>query len=138
MPEENRAALANYRLERAAGELASSRDNLDAGRYAESLSDSYYAIFHSVRAVLALEGKDFKKHSGVISYFQVQYIKTGEFPREISDFIQGAFRLRTKADYEDFYIAARIDAERQWENAQKVYSLIREYLLDKSSKEQNG
>ena len=38
MPEENRTALANYRLERAAGELASSRDNLDAGRYAESLS----------------------------------------------------------------------------------------------------
>jgi uncharacterized protein (UPF0332 family) len=138
MPEENRAALANYRLERAVSELASSRDNLDAGRYAESLSDSYYAIFHSVRAVLALEGKDFKKHSGVISYFQVQYIKTGEFHKEISDFIQGAFRLRTRADYEDFYIAVRSDAERQLENAQKVYSLIRQYLLDNSSKEQNG
>jgi uncharacterized protein (UPF0332 family) len=133
MPEESRTALSNYRLERASGELASARDNLNAGRYAESLSDSYYAIFHSVRAALALEGKDLKKHSGVISYFQVQYIKTGEFPKEISNFIQGAFRLRTRADYEDFYIAARSDAERQLENAQKVYSLIRQYLLDKSS-----
>ncbi len=28
---------------------------------------SYYGIFHAIRAVLALDGKDFAKHSGVIS-----------------------------------------------------------------------
>jgi uncharacterized protein (UPF0332 family) len=97
MPEENRTALANYRLERAAGELASTRANLDAGRYAESLSDSYYAIFHSIRATLALEEKDFKKHSGVISYFQVRYIKTGEFPKEISEFYPRGFPIEDKS-----------------------------------------
>ena len=128
MLDENKAAIANYRLCRAFSELASSRDNLSAGRYAESLSNSYYAIFHSIRAVLALEDKDFKKHSGVISYFQVQYIKTGVFSKEISNFIQGAFRLRTKADYEDFYVAAHIDAEQQLRNAENIQADIVEYI----------
>ena len=134
MPDDYNAALANYRLDRASSELASSRDNLSAGRYAESLSNSYYAIFHSVRAVLALEGKDFKKHSGVISYFQVQYIKTGLFSKEISNFIQGAFRLRTKADYEDFYVAARIDAERQLRNAEAIHAQVTEYIARQKRK----
>jgi uncharacterized protein (UPF0332 family) len=133
MPEGNRTALADYRLERASGELASSRDNLNAGRYSESLSDSYYAIFHAIRAALALEAKDFKKHSGVISYFQAQYIKTGVFPKEISFYIQGAFRLRARADYEDFYFAARGDAEQQLENAEKVYSFVEKYLAENKS-----
>ena len=128
MPDENKAALANYRLDRAFSELASSRDNLSAGRYAESLSNSYYSIFHSIRTVLALEGKDFKKHSGVISYFQVHYIKTGTFSKEISDFIQGASRLRTKADYEDFYVSSRIDAEQQFKNAETLYARVKEYI----------
>ena len=128
MPDENKAALANYRLDRTSSELASSRDNLSAGRYAESLSNSYYAIFNSIRAVLALENKDFKKHSGIISYFQVQYIKTGVFSKGISNFIQKAFNLRTKADYEDFYVATRVDAEQQLENAETIYAQVREYI----------
>ena len=128
MADENREALANYRLDKMSNELASARDNLSAERYAESLSNSYYAIFHSIRAVLALESKDFKKHSGVISYFQVQYIKTGTFSKEISNFIQGAFRLRTKADYEDFYVASRIDAEQQLVNAETIHAQAREYI----------
>ena len=128
MLDENKVALANYRFDRVSSELASSRDNLSAGRYAESLSNSYYAIFHFIRSVLALECKDFKKHSGVISYFQVHYIKTGIFSKELSDFIQGAIRLRTKADYEDFYVASRIDAEQQLENAETIYVQVKEYI----------
>ena len=128
MLDENKIALAGYRLDKVSNELASSRDNFSAERYAESLSNSYYAIFHSIRAVLALEGKDFKKHSGVISYFQVHYIKTGTFSKEISDFIQGAFRLRTKADYEDFYVASRIDTEQQLRNAETTYVQVKEYI----------
>ena len=128
MPDENKTALANYRMSRASSELASSQDNLSADRYAESLSNSYYAIFHSIRAVLALEGKDFRKHSGVISYFQVHYIKTGVFSKETSNFIQDAFRLRTKADYEDFYVATRVDAEQQLRNAETIYTQVGIYI----------
>ena len=42
-----------------------------------------YSIFTGVRAVLAKDGIDFKKHAGVIAYFQKEYIKTGEFDKKI-------------------------------------------------------
>ena len=31
------------------------------------------------RLILALDGVDFKKHAGVISYFQREYVKSGVF-----------------------------------------------------------
>lgn len=47
--------------------------------YDTAANRSYYAIFHAARVVLALDGQDYKKHSGVISNFQKNYIKTGIF-----------------------------------------------------------
>ena len=45
-----------------------------------------YSIFTGVRAVLAKDGIDLKKHAGVIAYFQKEYIKTGEFDKKYSKY----------------------------------------------------
>lgn len=63
-----------------------------------------------MRAVLALETKDFAKHSGVISYFRKTYIKTGLLPVEASDIIGDAFELRSDSDYDDDYETTRDEA----------------------------
>ncbi|MCL2355352.1 MAG: HEPN domain-containing protein, partial [Oscillospiraceae bacterium] len=55
-----------------------------------------------MRAVLALEEKDVKKHSGLISYFNKEYIKTGKFPNDLYKLIYSAFNIRQASDYEDF------------------------------------
>jgi len=34
---------------------------------------AYYCVFHAMRAVIALDEQDFKKLSGVISYFREHY-----------------------------------------------------------------
>jgi len=44
--------------------------------YASANNRAYYSIFHAMRAVLALEQKDFKKHSAVIAQFTQSYLKT--------------------------------------------------------------
>lgn len=46
--------------------------------YRQSINRSYYAIFHAVCAVNALDGFDSSKHSGVIAHFNQQYVKNGE------------------------------------------------------------
>ncbi len=69
--------LMKYRLDTAKEKLESAKILLDAGKYRDSIGRSYYAIFTAVRAVLAYDKVDFSKHSGVISYFQKEYIKTG-------------------------------------------------------------
>lgn len=54
-----------------------------------------YSIFTGVRAVLAKDGIDFKKHAGVIAYFQKEYIKTGEFDKNILNIYRQLFKLET-------------------------------------------
>ena len=63
-----------------------------------------YSIFTGVRAVLAKDGIDFKKHAGVIAYFQKEYIKTGEFDKKYSKYLQAAFQIRNNCDYSDFLL----------------------------------
>lgn len=86
--------LVSYRIENAREKLESSKILLDAGHYKDSIGRSYYSIFTGVRAVLAKDGIDFKKHAGVIAYFQKEYIKTGEFDKKYSKYLQAAFQIR--------------------------------------------
>lgn len=60
-----------------------------------------------MRAVTVLNGFDSSKHSGIIANFNHNYIKEGIFDKRMSKIIKGAYMLREKSDYEDFYIASR-------------------------------
>lgn len=86
--------LVNYRLDNAKEKLESAKLLLDGGKYRDSIGRSYYAIFTAVRAVLANDKVDFSKHSGVIAYFQKEYIKTGKFDVKYSRYLQTAFQIK--------------------------------------------
>jgi uncharacterized protein (UPF0332 family) len=133
VPDESRVALAKYRLERASDELKHAENGLKNDLLPQSISDSYYAIFHSMRAVLALDGKDFKKHSGVIANFQKDYIKEGIFDKDMSRYIQSAFDWRSDADYQDFFIVSKKDAEEQLNHAKIIYEKLRVHVEDRIS-----
>ena len=60
-----------------------------------------YSVYHTLRAVLALDDIERKKHSGNISYFRAHYIATGLFDRTYSETIKEAEALRNDADYDD-------------------------------------
>lgn len=61
--------LIKYRLEKANDELELANYCINVNKFSKSLNCSYYAIFHSARALLAIEKLDFKKHSGGYSLF---------------------------------------------------------------------
>lgn len=94
----------------------------------DSINRSYYAIFTAVRALLAEEEVDFKKHSAVISYFRRNYIKTGIFDVALSKYIGNAFKFRNDCDYEDFVIVSRAETETQYNNAVEFYEAIKKFL----------
>ena len=75
--------LAKYRLARAKEDLETAEDNLENGKYRASVNRSYYAVFHSIRAVTALEHFDSSKHSGIIAFFNQHYVKPGIFDKEL-------------------------------------------------------
>ena len=120
--------LSRYRLSQAQDCLAVAKNNVDMGFYKDALNRSYYCIFHSIRAVLALDYFDSKKHSGIISEFHKCYIKTGIFPKNFSDVIRNSFQIRNSSDYEDFYVAANEDAAQQLNDAKAFLKAVTEYI----------
>lgn len=127
MPD-NRKVLMFHRLDSAKERLSSARILLDNGNYKDSISRSYYAMFTSVRALLALEGVDYSKHAGLIAHFQKEYIKTEKFEKKYSKYISQAFQIRNNVDYVDFYIVSKADAEEQYTRAVEFYNETNNYL----------
>ena len=126
--EEVRVDYSKYRLEKAKECLKASKHDFSREDLEFSWNRSYYAIFHALRAVTILDRFDSKKHKGVISYFNRYYVGTKIFPADTSKIIESAFKLRGCADYEDFYIASRRDAENQIADAEKIIAMITPYL----------
>jgi len=126
--------LAKYRLERAKEDLDHSVKDFNDGALRVANNRAYYSIFHSMRAVLALEGKDFKKHSGVISYFNQHYIKTKIFPLDLYNLISAASEIRNASDYDDFYIASVEETREQIESAKLIYDLVEKYINSQEQK----
>lgn len=120
--------LVKYRLDSAEEKLTASKLLLENGHYKDSISRSYYTIFSAIRALLANDGVDFSKHTGVISYFNKEYIKTGIFGVKFSKYLQSAFQTRNSSDYDDFYIATREQAEEQYQHAVELHTVIKDYL----------
>ena len=63
-----------------------------------------------------------------MQYFNKEYVKEGVFDKNISKILDASFRLREKADYEDFYIVSKESAEEQLERAKTLIEEIRKYL----------
>ena len=123
--------LSKYRFSRAAEMLEDAKTLLDQKSYASSVNRSYYSIFHALRAVTALDGFDSSKHAGVIAYINKEYVKTGIFDKQLSKILDTAFRLREKADYDDFFVVSREAGEEQVRKAGQVIQMIKPYLEGK-------
>lgn len=102
---ENIMDLLNYRLNKADENIEAAKILLESNHFSESINKSYYAIFHNLRALLAYDEFDSKKHSGIISYFNEHYVKSNKFNKEFSVILSRAFMIRNKSDYDDYYIA---------------------------------
>lgn len=126
--DEKRKELCRYRLEKAKKCLNSARVLVQSDDYYSAANRSYYAIFHSIRSILALEGVDFSKHSGVMAYFQRNYVKPGIFAKEYSNILTEAFDVRSDADYDDYYVLSKEEVEEQIRNAQFFLDGIEAYI----------
>lgn len=119
--------LAGYRIERAKEMFAAAEGNLKIGQYKTALNRSYYAVFHAMRAANILKGFDSSKHSGVIAFFNKEYLKEGILDRKLQIIIKNSSFLREKSDYDDFFIASKKDAEMQLEGAREFLGAVEAY-----------
>ena len=128
MEHDYKIELSKRRLEIAHERLTTAKAMLELGDYKASANRLCYAIFSAMRAVLALDGFDSKKHSGIIARFRQSYIKTGILDTEMSKIIDDLEVIREDSDYDDFYIILKEDVEIQAKRAEYFVSEVESYL----------
>ena len=111
MPDKHMRDYSMRRLEKSSDDLDTAQINYDSGKYNASVNRAYYSVYHAIRAVLALDDIERKKHSGNISYFREHYIATDIFERTYSETIKNAKVLRNEADYDDMKVIVADDAK---------------------------
>lgn len=121
-------SFARYRLERAKQDLSDAEFNYENKRYLNANNRAYYAIFHAIKAVLALERVDFKRYKDVLAYFNQHYIKTEKFPKLISKKISQASKVREDSDYDDEFIPTDNETKNQIDTARELIELVDRYL----------
>jgi len=86
-------------LEKSFDALASARLELNEGHSNFSINRLYYSCFYAVTALLLRSGRQFTRHSAVISEFNRTYVKTGKVAVAWSKFYQKLFNDRQESDY---------------------------------------
>ncbi|MDD2574179.1 MAG: HEPN domain-containing protein [Bacillota bacterium] len=120
--------LSNYRLEKARQDLETARINFEHGMLTQSINRSYYAAFHALRALLAYDSFDSKRHSSILGYFNKNYIANDKIEQEYYRIIASAFDIRTRCDYQDFYIISKDETKKQLKDAEKFVDMIERYI----------
>ena len=138
MDNEKRQALSVYRMEQAEETLTAAKMCLEYHLYKDCINRSYYVAFYAVKAVLAIEGVDFKRHKDAVANFNKDYVKTSVFPREMGRKIGQAEEIRHASDYDDFYIASKEESERQISVADEFIILAEKYCMEQLEKQKEN
>ena len=133
--ENNKAIdLCVYRMNNAQETLDTAKLCMEYKRYKDAINRCYYATFYAVKAVLALEEVDFKRHKDAVAYFNQNYVATNIFEREIGKRLGRLKRKRETSDYDDFYVASYDEAKEQYDAAEIIVNSVRQFLKDKNIK----
>ncbi len=127
--DEKQQALSSYRLEKAKEELQTANINFNHNKISQSVNRSYYAIFHAVRALLAYELFDSKRHSAIIAYFNQNFVANNLIDKAYYKILAAAFDIRLKCDYQDFYVVSKEEAKRQLDNATQFINHVEQYII---------
>ena len=99
---EERLALADYWMEKAAESLRAAKVLLDADITGASMSRLYYAAFYAASALFAAKGIQYGKHSAVQSAVHRDLVKPGIIPKDLGALYDRMFNARQEGDYKAF------------------------------------
>ena len=129
MDNETIESFAKYRLNKAKETLETAKMIFKEGKdFTSANNRAYYAIFYAIRAVLAIEEIDFKRHKDVLAYFNKEYVNKEIFQKMIGRKISQAQKIREDSDYDDDYKPSLEKTEQQIKSAEELLELVEEYI----------
>ena len=115
-------------IENADEALSVAKLNLDNDFYAAAINRAYYAIFYAANALLSTKKLARSKHSGVLSAFRQDFIKTGLLPSELSEIYGQVMDDRNEGDYEIITATSKEDAEIDLAQARHFVDEVKAWL----------
>ena len=128
MLEQEHIELSKMRLRKSKKCYLTAMQDAKYGDYDSANNRAYYSMFHAIRALLALESVDFKKHTHAIGYFNKTYVHAGHIDASFFSMVRNASDSRNKSDYNDYYEATPEEAGRNIENANKFHEAVIQYI----------
>ena len=95
-----------------------------------SASRSYYAAFHALTAIFALQDKTFKKHSSLRSAFHKEFIKSGKFSTDLGRAFDFLMDIRETGDYGGLVQVSKSDAEMSISKAELIINEVKKHCPD--------
>lgn len=111
LTDEERQAIVQYRIEKSRNALAEIQKILPMEVWATIANRMYYAIYYAASALLIQDGHKVGSHKGVISLFNMYYVKTGILSVEDGRLFGNVFAFRQESDYDDFIDASEKDVK---------------------------
>ena len=129
---ENRKSLIEYRLTQARDSIREA-DVLNQGGMSRRsvMNRLYYAMFYTVLALLQEKEMGTSKHSGAISLFDREFVKTGLFAKDMSKVLHRAFELRQKGDYMEEVEVTSDDVDEIRPAAELFVECAEKFLLER-------
>ena len=89
---------------------------------------AYYAAFYALLGLLLTRNEKPRKHSGAISIFDREFIRTGIFDKRLSQCLHELFDARMEDDYVTYEPVSRQEAEAAMVMSEEFVVTIRAYL----------
>jgi hypothetical protein len=123
--QEKKRSLARIRIQQAEDSLDEARFLYEGRKSTRSVINRiYYAMFYAILALLIYEPFGSSKHTAVLSYFNLNFIKKGLIPIDLGRAVNKAFDLRQRADYREIPNITQEQVEPYFEQTRRVIDSV--------------
>ena len=120
--------MIQFRMRQAHETILEAEVLIGASSWRGAINRAYYAMFYAVLALSALKQVDASRHSGIITFFDREFVKPGIFKKELSKKFHFAFDNRQIHDYGETIIVEESIAIETLSDARSFVDSIERYL----------
>jgi hypothetical protein len=120
--------LIHFRMQQARESLQEAMTLFQASLWRGAINRAYYAMFYSILALAVLRQEVTSKHSGVITFYDREFIRSGMFPKKFSKALHLAFQRRQENDYGEVFSVTEEDADQAINDAKEFVAAVEDFL----------
>ena len=132
LSENERSIIVNREIEKAEKTFDDVLFCVRANKWQTAANRLYYALFHTMSALLISDGHQVKSHRGVLVLFGEHYVRTEKFSKKDGALLSDLVIMRDNADYNCFFEADEEKLSPFIEPTQQLIEKIKQYIANKN------